>query len=326
MFPKSFNFMGKIKTRLKDVQPREVRIVPKGTGYVVEIVYYKEIVKDKYDLNPERIIGIDLGVENVIAVADNIGNRPIIIKGDILKSINQWYNKRRSELQEIYDRNRIGCYLKRDKNGNIKYMTKRSGYKIKILTDNRNKSVMNILHKLSRWIIEYALDLKAKIIVTGHNPFWKQQIELGKRNNQNFVNIPHRKLIKMTRYKAMEYGIVVLDPTEEYTSKCSFLDDEEICHHDTYMGRRISRGLFRSTKGILIGKKIINSINTDVQGAYNLIRKVDPKFSINTIMEGVVVHGLVPERLSISELMTKSYHDLGMSHRLNVGGINNVKC
>lgn len=335
MFPKSFSFLGKIKTRLKNLQPREVRIVPKGTGYIVEIIYYKETTKGKYELDEKRIIGIDLGVENIIAVADNIGLRPIIVKGDILKSINQWYNKRRSELQEIYDRNRIGCFLKRDKKGNIRYLTKKTGYKMNVLTDNRNRSVMDILHKLSRWIIEYALELKAKIIVIGHNPFWKQQIKLGKRNNQNFVNIPHSKLIDMVKYKGNDVGINVVDPTEEYTSKCSFLDDEEIYHHDIYIGKRIFRGLFRSTKGILIGNKIINEINSDIQGAYNLIRKVFstfpakaghvyPKFSIDTIIEGVAVHGLVPKRLSISDLMMASYHDLGMSHRLNVGDINYV--
>lgn len=293
----------------KNIKLKEVRIIPQGVGYIVEIVYEKEIIKNniKYDLDPKRIMGIDLGVENLIALVDNIGNRPIIVKGDILKSVNQWYNKREAELQAIYDRVLIGCSLKRDKKGNIKYIVNKTGRKMETLTDNRKWAIMDILHKLSRYIVNLALELKVKTIAIGKNPGWKQKIKIGKKNNQNFVNIPFAKLIKLVKYKAEEVGIDVLDPTEEYTSKCSFLDTEELCHHDKYIGERIHRGLFRSSKGLSIkkGKKtvLINEINTDVQGAYNMIRKVDPKFTVKSIMEGVAVHGLVPKRLSVSGLL-----------------------
>jgi len=301
----------------------EVRIIPKGTGYWIEIVYDEEIIKDKevliekYKLNKDIIMTIDLGVENLVAITDNIGSQPIIIKSEILKAENQWYNKRRSELGSIYDRQRIGCFLKRDKNDNIRYLVNKNGKKIKILTENRNNFVMDSEHKVSRFIIERALDIRSGRIVFTRNPLWKQKIKIGKRNNQNFVQIPHKKLIDKTRYKGEEVGIDVLDLTEEYTSKCSFLDSESLEHHDVYMGKRIYRGLFRTSKGIDISayigskkKKIIDIINADVQGAYNLLRKVDPRFSINTIMEGVAVHGLVPKRLSVSDLMSKSYEDL----------------
>lgn len=310
----------------------QVRIIPAGTGYWIEIVYDKEVIKDnsKYELDTNKIIAIDLGIENLGAITDNIGNRPIIIKGSEIKCINQWYNKRKAELQTIYDRNIIGkaCLVRIDKKtnkvkksldkygsnqsaradkfGRIKYLIKKTGSKMDILTDNRNKKVMDELHKFSRGIVNHALSIKAGIITIGKNPGWKQKIKIGKKNNQNFANIPFAKLIDLVRYKAEEYGITVLSPTEEHTSKCSFLDSEEICHHDKYMGQRVKRGLFKASKGTMI--------NSDVQGSYNILVKtpieqktkfdnVYPKFNVFDIMEGVAVHRLVPERLSVSDLL-----------------------
>ncbi len=200
-------------------------------------------------------MAIDLGVENLGAITDNMGNRPIIIKDSEIKCANQWYNKRSSELRSIYDRNTIGkaCLVKIDKKekkvrksldkfGRIKYLKMSSGSKLDIITDNRNKKVMDELHKFSRGIINHALSIKAGIITIGKNPGWKQKIKIGKINNQNeltaiccFVNIPFAKLIDLVRYKAEEYGITVFSPTEEHTSKCSFLDSESIEHHDKYM-------------------------------------------------------------------------------------------
>ncbi len=312
-----------------------VRIVPKGTGYWIEIVYDQEVLKDAseiYGLDEDIIMSIDLGVENLCAITDNAGNRPIIIKTERLKADNQWYNKRSSELKSVYDRQILGCFLKRDKNGkyievytdksdkhikdNIRYLVNKSGKKMEILTENRNNSVMDDLHKVSRYLVEKALDIKSKTIAFVRNPGWKQSVKMGKKNNQNFVQIPHKKLIDMTRYKGQEYGIDVLDFTEEYTSKCSFPDSEDICFHKNYLGKRIHRGMFEASKGF--------RINADVDGSYNFLRKVSelvikaktkfdyvsPKFDILELMEGLAVHGLVPERLSISDLMSKSYSEL----------------
>lgn len=297
----------------------QVRIVPKGTGYWVEIVYDQEVLKDNsiYNLDEDIIMSIDLGVENLAAITDNTGNRPIIIKTERLKADNQWYNKRKAELQAIYDRQVIGCFLKRDKKGNIIYLVNKTGKKMDILTENRNNIVMNDLHKVSRYLVERALDIKSKTIAFVRNPGWKQKVKMGKRINQNFVQIPYKKLIDMTRYKAEEYGINVIDDTEEYTSKCSFPDSEDICFHTEYKGKRIFRGLFEASKGF--------KINSDVNGSYNFLRKIServiktvktkidyvyPKFDVYDIMEGVVDHGLVPKRLSISDLMGTSYENL----------------
>jgi putative transposase len=185
---------------------------------------------------------------------------------------------------------------------------------------------MDSEHKVSRFIIERALDIKAGTVVFGKNPLWKQNVEMGRRNNQNFVQIPHAEIIKKTRYKGGEVGIIVIDQTEEYTSKCSFLGSEKICFHTKYMGKRIYRGSFKCSVGIDISEhvgckkeRILNTINSDVQGSYNNLRNVNPRFNVLDIMEGLAVHGLVPLRLSISDLMTKSYSQLRMSHRLKVG-------
>lgn len=302
----------------------QVRIIPKGVGYVIEIIYDNEVMKynSKYELNENIIMSIDLGVENLGTITDNIGNRPIIIKSPEIKCANQWYNKKKAELQAIYDRNMSGkaCLIKiddktkkisksLDKNGNIKYLKISSGSKLDIIADNRNKKVMDELHKFSRGIINHALRIKAKTIAIGKNPGWKQKVKMGKRNNQNFVNIPFAKLINLVRYKAEEYGIIVKDPAESHTSKCSFLDSEDICHHDKYIGKRTNRGMFRSSKGLSVKKGnktiLINEISADVQGSYNIIRKVDPKFTVYSIMEGVAAHGLVPIRSSVSDLLTE---------------------
>lgn len=286
----SLNFL-KVKTRLKN-HIKQVKIVPKGVGYVINLVYYKEVKIDNLRLekSKDRIMGIDLGVNNTVAIVDNIGDTPIIIKGGIIKTINQFYNKIRSEIQSIYDRQPIMCLLK-----NKKEICKKTGSAIDKVTNNRNKKIQDIIHKISRYIINHCIENNIGTIVIGLNLFWKQKVNLGKRNNQNFVQIPFSKLIKMIKYKSEEVGINIITDSEEYTSKCSFLDGESMEHHDKYIGKRIKRGLFRSGKGILI--------NADVNAAYNMIRKVFPN-AFNKLghgIEGVVLH---PKRLSILDILS----------------------
>ncbi|MFQ5820155.1 MAG: RNA-guided endonuclease InsQ/TnpB family protein [Candidatus Heimdallarchaeota archaeon] len=256
-----------VKTRLpKDTNLREVRIIPKGVGYVLEIVYEKEIPPEAG--NYRRVVGIDLGVHNLVTMVNNFGEQPIVIKGGVAKSINQYYNKQRAWLQRIYERQGI-----------------KMGTKLKKLTAKRDRKLHNHFHKVSRFIVDWCVQHDVGMLVIGYNTEWKQHANMGRKTNQNFVQLPFSKLIQQIEYKAEEKGIHVLLQEESHTSKCSFLDQEPIDHQEAYMGKRKSRGLFKSANGILI--------NADVNGAYNIIRKAIPKaFPVDGI-EGV---GLHPER------------------------------
>ncbi len=237
----------KLRTRLSDITDiREVRIIPKGIGYVVEIVYQK-IISPKL-LNKDNIIAIDLGVSNLITTVNNNGLKPFIIKGGHVKSINQYYNKEKARIQSVYDRQGIA-----------------TSKKLQRLTNKRDKKINDYFHKISLKFVDYCVLNDIGTIVIGYNPDWKQNCHLGKRNNQNFVTIPFYKLIQQLDYKAEEQGITVIKQEESHSSKCSFLDNEPIRHHDKYQGKRISRGLFKSNEGIII--------NADVNGGYNILKK-----------------------------------------------------
>ena len=244
-FPKKIGF--EIKNRLSDkTDIREVRIIPKGVDYVVEIVYKKE-ANPKF-LNKNNNIAIDLGVRNLITTVNNNGLTPFVIKGGAVKSINQYYNKERARIQSIYDHQGI-----------------KIGKAMQKLTIKHNKKINDYFHKTSRKIIEYCVINDIGTVVIGYNPDWKQNCHLGKVNTQNFVTIPYFKLIQQLEYKAEEQGITVIKQEESHSSKCSFLDNEPIEHHNKYIGRRITRGLFKSQKGTII--------NADVNGAYNILKK-----------------------------------------------------
>ncbi|MEA1999875.1 MAG: transposase [Euryarchaeota archaeon] len=272
LFPKMTG-IDPIKTRLgNNTKLKEVRITPKGVGYVCEIVH--EIIVEPLTLNLHNVAGIDLGLKNIITMANNIGEQPIVVKGGILRSINQYYNKRRAELYSIYDRQGI-----------------KSGIKVRALTDKRNRKVKDQMHKISRFVINYCIKHDIGTLVIGYNENWKQRAKLGRRNNQNFISLPFYTLINDLTYKAEETGINLILQEESHTSKCSFLDGESIEHHEQYVGKRIKRGLFRSSKGILI--------NADVQGALNIIKKAIPKAFSKENADEIEDAGLHPLRCII---------------------------
>ncbi|PKP57324.1 MAG: transposase [Candidatus Altiarchaeales archaeon HGW-Altiarchaeales-1] len=204
-------------------------------------------------------------------MADNIGKMPIIVKGGIVKSVNHFYNKRKAEIQSNYDLS------------GIKKQTKQ----LSRLLVKRDFKIKDFFHKASRKIIAHCKMNDIDTIVIGHNNEWKQKIDIGKKNNQNFVFVPFNKLIEMLKYKAEDERIKTIIVNEAHTSKCSFLDEETIKHHDTYLGKRISRGLFKT-----LSEKIINA---DVNGAYNIIKKAFPNAFANGI-QGVGCH---PVRLDV---------------------------
>lgn len=261
-FPKCTHL--EFKIRLENIDLREVRIVPNHYNYVCEIVYEKEV--DVHEVKSDNVIGIDLGLTNVVTVANNFGEQPFIVKGGVVKSMNQFYNKTKAQIQSVYDLHKIKCTKRLNK-----------------ITYKRNNKINDYFHKLSRYIVDYAHDHNVSVIVVGKNNGWKQECNMGKRTNQTFVQVPFDTLIGMIRYKSEEYGITVMEHEEAYTSKCSFLDNETIEKHETYKGKRFKRGLFRSNNGSII--------NADVNGALNIIRKAIPNaFKMANGIEGVVLH------------------------------------
>lgn len=219
----------RIRHRLPDgADVRMVRVVPSGGRYVAEIGFQREL-PDPASTHSGPILGIDVGLENIITVADSNGGAPWIVKGGALKSANQYYNKERARLRSLCER--AGT---------------RTTKRIKRLTARCNRIVKHALHHISRRVVAYAKRVGAKAIVIGRNECWKQGIRLGKRTNQSFVQIPYHVLIGQIRYKAEELGIEVVLTEERYTSRCSFLDGEEMRPHVEYAGRRVRRGLFIS--------------------------------------------------------------------------------
>ena len=255
-FPKKAG-MVKAKTRLRDdTNLREVRILPQGVGYVCEIVYEKEVEIEEKEKNKEeeRVVGIDLGSKNIVTMVNNIGLKPIVVRDDGtgIKSINQFFHKRKAELQSIYDKQGI-----------------KEGKKLKIVEAKRDRKKHDYVHKLTRFIVDWCVKHDIGTIVFGYNPEWKQNVNIGRRNNQTFTQIPHMEIINKTTYKAEEKGIAVKEQEESHTSKCSFLDNEPVEHHEKYMGKRITRSLFKTAKGIII--------HADVNAGYNIIKKAIPK-------------------------------------------------
>ena len=239
----------KIKTKVDGNSINQVRIVPKNSYYKVEVIYEVEEIEELED--NEKYAAIDLGVNNLATVSFN-DSKPFIINGKPLKSINQFYNKRKAELQSKLSGNR------------------KTSNKINSITRKRNNKLKNYLHKASRCIVNHLVSNNVNTLIIGKNDNWKQETNIGKKNNQNFVSIPHSQFVEMISYKCKLVGIAVMMTEESYTSKCSFIDNEEMKHHEDYKGKRIKRGLFRTNEGKLI--------NADLNGSLNIMRKVIGEF------------------------------------------------
>ena len=233
----------------------DLRIIPMGNTFIVELTYRvgKDECKNSRSvaLNPNEALCCDLGIDNFATfVSTKPGIRPFLVKGKILKSINQQYNKQVAELR-----------------------SKKHYEHIRIKGVKRYWQLQDWMHKASRLAVNFCLAHDLGRIVIGTNRNWKQSVNLGKRNNQNFVMLPHAKFIEMVRYKAEEYGIQVTVREESYTSKASALDMDVIADFDpkqgktkpVFSGKRIKRGLYRSSDGHLI--------NADINGAANIGRK-----------------------------------------------------
>lgn len=242
----------RIKTKVDNVQ--QVRIVPRNNIIVVEVLYKVEC--KTINSSTKSYCGVDLGLNNLMTCVFPYG-KPLIANGKPLKSINSYYNKKKSRFQSLL------------KNG------RKTSNRIRSLTMKRNNKVSDYLHKVSKMFVNYLVSKGITDVVIGYNKEWKQGINIGNVNNQNFVSIPYYQLLNMLTYKCELQGIALHVTEENYTSKCSFLDSEEVCKHEAYMGKRIKRGLYRSSKGTLI--------NADVNGALNILKKVVGEFNYDSI-------------------------------------------
>lgn len=243
----------RIPTRLSRDQVSNVRLTPKGNHFVLEVLY-RVATPDLGQPDFGRVAFVDPGMNHLMTVTSNVF-RPLLYNGRLAKAINQGYNKERARLQSQLP------FVEADGH---KTQVKTSR-KIQNLTMRRNFRIHDLFHKITTHLVNHLVEHKVDTLLFGHNLGQKQDIKLGRRTNQQFVSLPFTKLIQMLTYKCQRAGIHFIVTEESYTSKCSFLDQESVEHHETYLGRRVSRGLFRTGQG--------KGINADVNGSLNIGRK-----------------------------------------------------
>lgn len=246
-FPKVFNGF-ELNTKVSNLQ--QVRIIPRNDYFIIEVVYNKEVKNLKEDNG--KYVSIDLGVNNLMALTNNCHKEFQLINGRKLKSINQYYNKKNSYYKEI---------AKRMNNLD-------NTHRLDCLTTKRNNLITDLIHKASKKVIEYTLNCGANTIIMGLNKEWKQNCDMSKTSNQNFVQIPFSELINKITYKAEEQGIKVILVEESYTSGTSFLDNEAPIKEFYNKARRKFRGLFISNEG--------KRINSDINGSLQILKKEFP--------------------------------------------------
>lgn len=250
-------------------RPIQVRFIPRGSCYVMEIVYETEIPDVKTESN--RIASIDLGVDNLVTMTNNIGLNPIIINGKGIKSINQYYNKRLAKEKSLLKIRHGKDWSK----------------KLDAITFKRYQRIKNYMHNTSFYIVKWCVENNIDTLVVGKNKEWKQNTSMSKGSNQKFVDIPYQMLLLQLKYKCENVGIKYIETEESYSSGTSFLDGEEPIKQNYDKSRRIERGLFKSNSGLLI--------NSDVNGSLQIMMKVFPnafneRYGIEAFLTPIVIN------------------------------------
>ena len=245
----------KIANRHKDLDFKCFRIYTKNDKVICELIYEKEITEVK---KTDKVASIDLGLENLFTLAFNYNKKGMSIKGTKLKAINQYFNKIIARMQSMLPANQ--------------YVSKF----IKQLLYKRSEQLRNYIGYYTNKLIKILKNEKISKLIVGYNKGWKQEVNMGSKNNQNFVSIPFRKILDILKYKLEDNGIEYKEQEESYTSKASYLDNddipiykEEYYEEIKFSGRRIKRGIYKSKKG-----KIINA---DLNGALNILKKSGEK-------------------------------------------------
>ena len=242
-------FLNDLHLKTKHTDVRQCRIKTTANSIVINIIY--QVADTEMKAANDRYMGIDIGIDNLMTVVSNTEMQPFIINGRPLKSVNQYYNKRKAELQ-------TKAMLCNASNKPTKRIIR--------VNQKRNNKVNDYLHKAAKMVIMKALQYNISKIVIGNNKGWKQGASLGKHTNQTFVSIPFARLMQMLTYKAQQVGIAVIVTEESYTSGTSYIDNEVPIKDNYDKSRRKHRGLFVSNKGI--------AINADVNGAYQILKKM----------------------------------------------------
>ena len=244
------------QTILLDKNIKEIRIIPKFNARFFEVQYTYEVQEEQRNLDKTHVLAIDFGINNLATCVTSKG-RSFIIDGKKLKSINQWFNKENARLQSIKDKQKYG---------------KKPTLRQKYLYSSRNNKVNDYMSKTARKIINYCLENNIGTLACGYNETFQRNSNIGKANNQTFVNIPFGKLREKLEYLCKLYSLKFVEQEESYTSKSSFFDmdilpkfEEDKPQTYSFLGKRIKRGVYQTSKGYIF--------NADINGALNILRK-----------------------------------------------------
>ena len=245
----------KIPQILEDKKIKQIRIIPKFNARFFEIQYTYEIQEEDIKLNTNNALAIDLGVNNLCTCVTNTG-KSFIMDGRKLKSINQFFNKQNARLRSIKDKQ------------SIKRQTKQQF----LISRKRKNRVDDYINKACRYIINYCLSNDIGTLVIGYNQSFQCKVNLGKKTNQIFTQLPFGKIREKLEYLCKRYNINYILQEESYTSKASFFDNDDLPTYNMdnpqtyeFSGKRIKRGLYQTKNGYLF--------NADCNGALNILRK-----------------------------------------------------
>ena len=264
--------------RLENKVIKEVRILPCSNGKVFKVQYVYEVSEEVLNLNKDNALAIDLGIDNLATCVSTVGT-PFIMDGRKLKSINHRWNKEIARLRSI----------------SMKQGVKTTD-RIQKITAKRNNRINDIMKKTARYIINYCAENNIGMIIVGYNADFKRNSNIGKVNNQNFVQIPLGDLRQQLQFLCWKYGIEYLEQEESYTSKSSCLDRDIIPEYKPeqpytgiFSGKRVHRGLYRTKNGTLI--------NADVNGSANILRKCKQNVDFDKLCNGLLAS---PQRIRVS--------------------------
>ena len=241
---------------LLDKKVKEIRIIPKANARFFEVQYIYKAECIQRNLNTNNTLALDLGINNLVTAVSSKG-KSFIIDGRRLKSINQWFNKENARLQSIKDKQHFG---------------KKTTNRQKTIARNRNNKVNDYMNKAACKVIDYCIANDIGTLIVGYNETFQRGSNIGKQNNQNFVNIPYGLLRSKLEYLCEMNDIVFVKQEESYTSKASFWDKDEMPVYNAdnpteyqFSGTRVHRGLYKTANG--------KTFNADINGALNIMRK-----------------------------------------------------